>query len=491
MKRVFVVSDLHLGLGRLPQTGRYHRLESFFFDREFRDFINYLIENTREEPARLVLGGDIVDFLRIDIAPDKRGRGERIKPEGHDGKRGLGFRMKAILWKARAVTKAHVRFFASLALWIEAGNEIVWLPGNHDPETRLSAVQEVFREAIRKQCIRDSSVVDEALIFRPWFHFEKNRLWVEHGNQSDPENAFEYPFASELPELTCQCFEDEVDMPVGSWFQRYVYNGLGNVTFQVPAVGARRPYALWLLLNRPQALWTLVRSYIPLWRRLINEKCEDDHALAEARMEETHCAKLEKIGAATSLTTDVLADLSRPLKSTRIGLPSTFVSVYLRRTLRNAALRGLTSVFGLILLTLAFIATLDASWCVLTKSLVLVALMFVLIAAFARFIVKFWLGAVQPDIASKQRGRQHAERIAETVGVPVVILGHYHSEDRFPLPSGGFYINTGTWVPVWNPGDQLRERVQFSFCDLRGREPKLRYWNPDRNSARRVILMEE
>lgn len=491
MKRVFVVSDLHLGLGRLPRTGRYHRLESFFFDREFRDFISYLIENTNKEPARLVLAGDIVDFLRIDIAPDKRGVGERIKPDGHGDKRGLGFRMKAILWKARAVTNAHDRFFASLALWIDAGNEIVWIPGNHDPETRLLEVQEVFREAIRKQCVGDASLVDEALVFRPWFHFEQGRLWVEHGNQSDPENAFEYPVASELPELTCQCFEDEVDMPVGSWFQRYVYNGLGNVTFQVPAVGARRPYALWLLLNRPQALWTLVRSYIPLWRRLIREKCQEDHAIAERRMEETHRAKLEKIGVSTSLAVDVLADLSRPLKNTRIGLPSTFVSEYLRRTLGKAALKGLASILGLIFLTIALVATLNASWCVLAKSLALVAMMFVPIAAFARLVVKFWLGAVQPDSESKQRGRQRAERIAETVGVPVVILGHYHSEDRFPLPSGGFYINTGTWVPVWNPGDQLRERVQFSFCDLCGHEPVLRYWSPERSSARRVILMEE
>ena len=41
---LIVVSDLHLSAGYNEETGRYSRNEDFFFDEEFKRFLEYLQE---------------------------------------------------------------------------------------------------------------------------------------------------------------------------------------------------------------------------------------------------------------------------------------------------------------------------------------------------------------------------------------------------------------------------------------------------------------
>src|SRR5688500_4603992 len=68
MHDLIVMSDLHLGRGLDPETGRYHLLETFFYDDDFKRFCHYLCTDasTRGTGLRLVLNGDVFDLLRID-----------------------------------------------------------------------------------------------------------------------------------------------------------------------------------------------------------------------------------------------------------------------------------------------------------------------------------------------------------------------------------------------------------------------------------------
>jgi UDP-2,3-diacylglucosamine pyrophosphatase LpxH len=71
MHDIVVVSDLHLGRGKNPATGRFYELEAFFYDEDFRSFCQWLIDDAarRNAAVRLVLNGDTFDLLRIDRPP--------------------------------------------------------------------------------------------------------------------------------------------------------------------------------------------------------------------------------------------------------------------------------------------------------------------------------------------------------------------------------------------------------------------------------------
>jgi hypothetical protein len=278
-------------------------------------------------------------------------------------------------------------------------------------------------------------------------------------------------------------------MPIGSWFQRYVYNGLGSVTFQVPAVSAHRPYAYWLLIHRPYALWDLVRSHAPLWRRLIREQCPVDHGPAIKQIEDSDEHELQRVAEAASLPLEVLRDLSRAPREPETA--GTVVSATVRRTVRTLVLRGVGLGLVALVLSFAFVSLLASGWSTPAKAAVLLVLFLSLLGAALSGALVLWLRGRKPDPTRQERARQYAARVAEATGAQTVVLGHYHGEDRWPLPTGGTYVNTGTWVPVWDPGDQLREKVQFTFCDLKGSEPVLRYWDPQADRPRRVILMED
>ncbi len=75
---LLVVSDLHIGEGWDPQSGKLNRNEDFLYDRAFAHFLVYH-QNKREaarhtggaedRPWKLILNGDVVDFLQVTETP--------------------------------------------------------------------------------------------------------------------------------------------------------------------------------------------------------------------------------------------------------------------------------------------------------------------------------------------------------------------------------------------------------------------------------------
>ncbi|HUL36484.1 MAG TPA: hypothetical protein VLW47_02275, partial [Thermodesulfobacteriota bacterium] len=70
--KIVVVSDLHLSEG-WDENGYLQRNEDFFFDQNFKRFLEYLSEKGEEEKFsyRLVINGDFVDFLQFTTLPKK------------------------------------------------------------------------------------------------------------------------------------------------------------------------------------------------------------------------------------------------------------------------------------------------------------------------------------------------------------------------------------------------------------------------------------
>ncbi len=78
--KIVIVSDLHLSEG-WDENGYLQRNEDFFFDQNFKRFLEYLSEKGEEGKFsyRLVINGDFVDFLQFTSIPEEKDiRGETL-----------------------------------------------------------------------------------------------------------------------------------------------------------------------------------------------------------------------------------------------------------------------------------------------------------------------------------------------------------------------------------------------------------------------------
>lgn len=217
---IAIVSDLHLSQGRNPRTRRYNLNEDFFFDGQFDRFLSYLEAESerRSRKWRLIIAGDMVDFLQITRMPNDPGFSltEREKEYG------LGTSLDKTVWKMKVMMDGHWMFFKALGRFLSTGNRCIIITGNHDIEWTVPEQQKAFREEMKKYLPRDTSdgneVVSSSVEFCPWFYYVPGLIWIEHGHQYDGMNSFDYLLAPYLPN------SKELMLPGGSFFVRYLFN---------------------------------------------------------------------------------------------------------------------------------------------------------------------------------------------------------------------------------------------------------------------------
>ena len=139
---LLVVSDLHLGSAlRPPMTERSYQMIDKL-DAELEQFLIYHQSNpamTEEEiklPWTLVFNGDTIDFLHMGLTAV-----EHIQLEAEEAMYGLSFVRRRSRWKLQEIAKYHHRAFKALAHFIEAGNSIVFVVGNHDADLWFEKVR--------------------------------------------------------------------------------------------------------------------------------------------------------------------------------------------------------------------------------------------------------------------------------------------------------------------------------------------------------------
>jgi len=220
-----IISDLHLSGGRDPVTKRFNLNEDFFFDEEFDRFLGYLESESqrRGKRWRLIIAGDMVDFLQI-IRPAGSAQFELRRSEKVYG---LGTHPDKTIWKMKVMMNGHWVFFEGLGRFICAGNKCAIMTGNHDIEWTVPQVQMAFREEMKEylpdEVGRKEEVVSSQIEFCPWFYYEPNLIWVEHGNQYDGINSFDYFLFPYLPN------SEELMLPSGSFFVRYFFNKVEQI----------------------------------------------------------------------------------------------------------------------------------------------------------------------------------------------------------------------------------------------------------------------
>ncbi len=185
MRDLLLISDLHLGSHLKTRTrGEYVHLAARL-DETLPQFLDHYAQlGARQGPWQLVVNGDFIDFWNVEIGDGAQDPVELAVE-----------RLHAVLDEYPGVEDALVSF-------LEAGNSIVFVAGNHDAEFLYPEVGRALaerlegalddgenREQLREQITATGiTTLDEVgagrVRFVPWF-VREGGAWIEHGHLFD------------------------------------------------------------------------------------------------------------------------------------------------------------------------------------------------------------------------------------------------------------------------------------------------------------------
>lgn len=239
-KEIYVVSDLHITQARI--NGKTSPQTDTPADDAFTGFMKYLSRKVPPAQGMLIINGDFIDFLRITGRPETDE--DFIKWKEMLGKIGIKRSVDSLkssisrqemkyglntddfksVWKLYIVSREHPSIFHALMQWIEKGNRLVIVKGNHDLEFYWPAVRNFMRLILSghsddgegspegfllKRIFPNLLFIDDALII-------DGRYYIEHGHKYD-----RYCHSIGGPLLKNK---KEINMPFGSFFNRYLLN---------------------------------------------------------------------------------------------------------------------------------------------------------------------------------------------------------------------------------------------------------------------------
>ncbi len=473
---LYIVSDLHLSSGT-EHDGSYTGTENFFADGSFQRFLRSVSDESEPGRAILAINGDFVDFLRI----VKRPRAEAdfsawatllsqlgIERSVDQLRRsitpkeityGLKTNDYKSAWKLAAAVDGHQQFFDALADWLAHRNLLVILKGNHDLEWYWPAVRNTLRLKLAERVARGAAgsrlrrALEDVVI--PGVRFVGHALlvdgevYIEHGHMYD-----KFSHVLGAPVLSGKK-NAELNIPFGSFFNRYLIN---LVELDFPYFDNVRPQTSLLpLLFRERFFLGLKVLFVhfPFMLQMIQKKYYEYM-------------------------------LNRALVfSLAVGIPGALVlwEVWniLSGTLSQFAGSGPSSPFLKFLSDQATNAVVGLLGAGLSYGL-------------ARLTA--WLQLEEPgSLDTFGRGK-----LNEHPGYRIVTFGHTHNPDQFVVaspvhPSGRWFYNTGTWVPVVEISSaEVRQDRTYTFLHLQntggGLQPgRLERWNDDAGRPEPMTLV--
>ncbi|MEO6954796.1 MAG: metallophosphoesterase [Polyangia bacterium] len=470
---LLVISDLHLGEDLRPGGAGVSYLRHLeYLERELAKFLLHHSEHRRDaQPWRLVVNGDMVDFMSMKILP-AHPVADGDDPDD-DNVYGLGFSELAAQQKMEQVVSRHEPVFAALGAFVAAGNELVVVVGNHDVEFHYRLVQQTF---VDRLCALASPADAPAFLARisfcPWFYYEENRVYIEHGHQFDEYCSFDYqlhPAPMTQGELPCaERRAPSKSRPSKSRFAlSMAHSGMRFFANQLPEYDPHTAeswgftsYFRWALALG----WTGLARISYLYGLLVWKVVEAWYGMrnADAPRRAAHLSRMKALSRQWELTEEKLLALSA---LHRVPVTRRFFGVLRALFLDRVLLSG----FGVgAALGLVVALTGQLRWAI---PLLLVA---------GVVVMNDKLGKLRLA-SSAERLRSVPRLLQALVGVPLVVLGHSHAPERVALPNGAEYINTGTWA-----SEDARVAFTHLIIDRRGGQAELRQWR-DGESAPFVL----
>ncbi|MCB0414496.1 MAG: metallophosphoesterase [Bdellovibrionales bacterium] len=218
-KAKLIVSDLHLGIGRILKDGTQNTFEEFYFDEKFVEFLHfYSSKDYSDHDVELILNGDILNLLQVDY------RGHYLTVITED----------VSLEKTKRIVEGHPKFFKAIKKFVsKEGNSVTWVVGNHDQDLLWPAVRAYLNEVLGTD-IRFKNIV---------YFFDG--VHVEHGHMHEAANRLD----SKKFFLRKDVAEPILNLPFGSLF---FVDLVLKIKQEYPHVDKIRPFERmmrWALFN--------------------------------------------------------------------------------------------------------------------------------------------------------------------------------------------------------------------------------------------------
>ena len=421
---LLAISDLHLGadlkMGAGPQALRKPRP----IDAPLSSFLDHhATQRQNGKPWRLILNGDIVDFVAITQTPSP---GEVIPFEVTEDEQeiGLGSEELKCVWKLQRTFERHPTVFDALARFIQKGNSVHIIRGNHDAEFRWPAVQAEFRRLIAARSVLSEKRLASRIEFHDWFYLEPGYFYAEHGNAHD-HYSLQEGFFDDAPEHK---------LPLSSQVLRYFVNRYSEqVDLDDVDTWGPKEYLDWVLkAGNPlriaadylvmvfRVIYPIVRQSLKLSRAVFRAADKTLAATAPARVHRM----LEQFQGTEKQAQQLVAIASRPAEQSLFDSMQLF---YLDRMVL-----ALLSLFG----AWSLESTVHGFWA----------------RAGALTGVGILFAAVNVLLGGKRRTDAHpmllqaARRVAEIFDVKYIVMGHSHRPVEQPVGNGVRYFNLGAWT---------------------------------------------
>jgi UDP-2,3-diacylglucosamine pyrophosphatase LpxH len=436
---ILVISDLHLGedltLAATPAISRHLQV----MEKQLCEFLRHYARRRRNGvPWRLVINGDMVDFLAMCLLP-AQGRVElpadQISTEEHVY--GLERKREVACAKIRAVAERHRDVFVALAGFAACGNTIEIIVGNHDAEFHWPEVQEATRAAMAgvwattphasRLGAATPAQVRERVRFHPWFFYEPGVAWIEHGHQYDACSSFDYGLEPVGPNGS------SIATNVDAASVRYI-SSQQDADVHALAEWSFLGYAKFAVSLGPRGLLRIARSYLAfMWSLLAAWRQQKPRSQANLQRRERHQMRLRALARQWNIDEQVLRRVDELRRPPCIDHLATLAGAAFLDRLLVAAVTLLGAIAVLVFLP----------WLWWLPSL-----------------VALWLGSrtVAQMLERRRVARPEISlalaphRILSHIDAKVVSFGHTHEPVAFPLGDGRFYYNTGSWIPAGKPG---------------------------------------
>ena len=426
---LLVVSDLHLGSAlRPPMTERSYQMIDKL-DAELEQFLIYHQSNpamTEEEiklPWTLVFNGDTIDFLHMGLTAV-----EHIQLEAEEAMYGLSFVRRRSRWKLQEIAKYHHRAFKALAHFIEAGNSIVFVVGNHDADLWFEKVRRDLRSLIVRHTKRPKAA-KRAIHFAPWFYYEEGRVYIEHGHRFDAYSTFPDPLNPVDTE------SGELKPTFGHWGLRFFCNPVPTLPIHDLDHWGAADFIKWAWTKAGVGLVSLVAFYLNfLWRYLKDT--------AEARIQSAQQDKFTegKLSPRMKRRGRKLARFAKKaqIKLSRVRELDQLQKDYVGASLGRFALAAHMDKILIVILTIIAVLvliTMLSGW-MLYLSLMLTSIV----------VSLTWVGLakLRPMQDPHPYMSEVVHKIGEITDVPLVVLGHTH-QPILEKDGGVKWLNPGSW----------------------------------------------
>ena len=420
---ILVVSDLHLGAALRPPLDQRALDMVEKLDVALENFLGYHHEHPMYTeggvriPWTLVFNGDTIDFMHMGLTV-----AEHIQLEAEEALYGLSFARRRSRWKLQEIAKYHHRAFKALALFIERGNQCVFVVGNHDADLWFEKVRRDLCSLIARHAKRPK-VAKRAIHFAPWFYYEEGRIYVEHGHRFDAYSTFPDPLRPVDVE------SGEMKPTFGHWGLRYFCNPVPTFPIHDLDDWGALDFLRWAWTKAGVGLVSIVAFYVGfLWRYLqdTSEARSRRRAKRGEALNKRRARRLSRFARQSNLKLNRVHELDQ-LREAHVGesLGRLALAAHLDKILIS-----LLSGIGILVLVTC------------TDGLVL----WVSLGVGATLTSLVWVGLsrIRPTHDPHPLMASVAERIGEIADVPLVVLGHTH-QPTLEQQGQVNWLNPGSW----------------------------------------------